>query len=1030
MKNWMKLLLKATICSIVILPMITSCYDDKSLWDKLNKIENRLDSLELSLNKQLSALNSLIDGKTTVSSCDKNSDGSYDITLSNGTTFTVLAEGSNYSALVSVKEVGGVKCWATYDASGEMVVLKDAAGNPIPVIKEEYRPSIEVVVEDGIYYLVVDGKKYMTGYDTKEMVQVFSSCTPLKDASGNIYAMTFTFGEGVSITVAVDGYNGVIFRLPNAAGTVSALSEYFINFGTTESMLLNMTGVIDYVMQVPDGWRVAERTDETTGEIFLDITAPAASTVEAGAAVAEGDLKVVAVVEGGKAAITKLAISAVPFKVFNISAINAEITPYNGVQKFAYGVSLSNDFNEESLLAEINDALYATGDIPAGINITDSKINSTLSAIYGAELDTETAYVFWAIPALYSEDKGYFVKKGMFQTFRVAPIKVEFDTPVTSLLDAEINMEIDGTSSMYAGTALKSDDLFENIVYQINNEIIEPMNAVNYSGPASGFPTEDSNSIEFTPDTEYVVWVVPVEDDKSTYTTNDIIFKEFKTNSIISGGTLQTTLGAPTVDKTSISIPMSSEGAELIYYAYLSKTEGDRYSGLDNDDKAELLFEHSTCKSVRSSEAAGEISRVKPNTTMWLYALAVDRDGKYGTVNTKSATTDAVQYNSLSVTVDTPEIGATKATFKITVSGGTASELIYWVGKTTDAFWANSSYLGASANTAQEYMACYPDDENIRRAMNSYGEIAEDGTLVVDELNINTQYALMVLAKDENGLYSKGGFKQILTMAADLGNIVVTDSEQWKAVKQQVEIKWNENAFIKGSVFSTYEFEIKCPKNLTAFINCSSHVYYDNPNYFATVEDKMIDIEAVTSRSYDLPIVTYDSNGVLADEPDWTNDKGEVKSGNMMNVYEPHVHGVPSRGFVAYLAEGSHGKDNCTSWENNECANYARAKKKIEEKCDLEYWKQKFRDRGVTNETYITQNAQAYLNAYKPHYEGKEPKIFINDGSALTVTQASGIGPDDNNVVTDDVIIVFKDLEGNYYEPMYFAVPNYFKSAN
>ena len=36
-------------------------------------------------------------------------------------------------------------------------------------------------------------------------------------------------------------------------------------------------------------------------------------------------------------------------------------------------------------------------------------------------------------------------------------------------------------------------------------------------------------------------------------------------------------------------------------------------------------------------------------------------------------------------------------------------------------------------------------------------------------------------------------------------------------------------------------------------------------------------------------------------------------------------------------------------------------------------------------------------------------------------------GPDDNGVVIDDVIVVLKDLNGNYYEPMIFQVPNYFK---
>ena len=124
---------------------------------QISDIENRLKQKENSLNQQFDALNSLLDGKT-ISSCEKNSDGSYDVTLSNGTKFTVLADGTDYSSLVSVKVVNGVKYWATYDADGNLVVINDAEGNPVPVVR---RTKVKVVVEDGFYYLEIDGQKYI-----------------------------------------------------------------------------------------------------------------------------------------------------------------------------------------------------------------------------------------------------------------------------------------------------------------------------------------------------------------------------------------------------------------------------------------------------------------------------------------------------------------------------------------------------------------------------------------------------------------------------------------------------------------------------------------------------------------------------------------------------------------------------------------------------------------------------------------------------------------------------------------------------
>ena len=75
MKKMTNLIFKALLASVLVIPMLTSCFDDTSIWDEIGKIENRLDSLENSLNKQFQALNSLIDSKTTISSCVRVMDG-------------------------------------------------------------------------------------------------------------------------------------------------------------------------------------------------------------------------------------------------------------------------------------------------------------------------------------------------------------------------------------------------------------------------------------------------------------------------------------------------------------------------------------------------------------------------------------------------------------------------------------------------------------------------------------------------------------------------------------------------------------------------------------------------------------------------------------------------------------------------------------------------------------------------------------------------------------------------------------------
>jgi hypothetical protein len=1036
MKKLTDMIFKVLFGSALMLPMLTSCYDDTAIWDKFDKIEHRLDSLENSLNEQFQALNSLIDSKTTIASCETNSDGSYKVTLSNGIKFTVLPDGTKFSSLVSVVNVDGVQCWATY-VNGELTPLKDTSGKPIPVVKDEYRTQVEVAVEDGKYYLVIDGKKYMTGYDVEDMVQVFSSCETHKDATGNIYAMTFTFGEGMKVTVAVDGYNGVIFKLANAAGNSTVLTEYYINYKETQPILLEKAGVVDYVMQIPDGWRVTERTDEYTAEVYLDITAPAAETIQTGAAVANGDLKVVAVLEGGKAAVSKLALSAEPFKTFNISGTKAVIEPYKGVQKYVYGIMPLDGYSEETLLAEVTEILGMTGDIPAGFAIAETGINLPHAEILGAELDSRTAYIFWAIPALYREgdNGGYYVKEGMFKTHRLAPISVNISKPETSLLDAQIKIEVDGTNAMYAGTSLKSDDLFKNIIYQINNGIAEPVDAIaSYEGSASAFPSEETNAgTEFIPATTYVTWVVPVEEEKTQYSENDIIYQEFTTNSITSGGSLKVSLGESVTDRTTITFPATSEGAELIYYAWF---DTDRYLSVDNDSKAELILKSANCTVAKGRTTDARIERVKPNKKMYMMIMAVDKDGKYGEVATASATTQNITYNALTVSVNVLELGSDKASFKFESTGGTASEYLYWFGKESDNFWKNSNYLGENRNNAYQYMALYPEDENIIKCMNRFGSPAEDGTITFDGLNMTTNYVLMVLAKDESGLYSKGAYKMITTLAADLGNIVRADSEAWTNAKNQIQINWLKDRFEKAEnsyLSSAFTFEFSCPKNLTAYIASLSENYYTNNPDFITIEDVMINIEAYASRYSEMGNTPtyFDEAGhlQLVTEPDWYDNNGEAHGGFLMNIYKFNIHGYPEGGYVTYFAEGSHNADNCNNWDKaaGNCSNYEKASRKLAELCSLEYWTEHMKEfRSITNEESIRKNGQAYYEAYYSYYKDAKPRLFVNNGGAVTITQPYAIGPDDTGYVADAVIVMLKDLEGNYYEPMYFPVPNYF----
>jgi len=1022
MKNWMKIFVRSLLCLSLTIPAFTSCYDDSALWDKVNDMEARLNELEVEMTSQVEAMQALLSNGATLTSCKKNSDGSYTVTLSDGTKFKVLPEGTNFSSLVSVMVVDGKKCWATYDPSGNAVALTDASGKAIPVSVE-----VSVKIKDGVYCLVINGKEYETGYDAEDVVQVFSSCTPLTDASGNVYAVKFTFGEGMETTVALDGYKGVIFKLSSINNTV--ISEYYVDYGQTQSFLMDMQGVVDYVMQVPDGWRVKEVVEELTGETYLKVTAPSAETVALGAAVAEGDLKVVSVVEGGKAAISKIFLSTDPFKTYEVSALKAVIEPYTGIQKFAYGMMLAEEFDESQVVAKVNEILTSSTELPEGYFISEKVLDKTLAEIYGQELVSEISYVFWAVPVLYNEgtdevEACFYAEEEMLRTLVLNPMAITMKVYDITPVDANVSVAINGSDYAYAGVAEMTEDALEEIVYMVNNGVFEPTDLIQYAGSASYFP-DGEKSINMNPDTEYIVWVIPVDEDKEAYTVSDLVYESFKTKAVVSGGSVVLSAGDLNTSASSISVSLEAEDAAIIYYTFMNDDDGKRYSTSSNETKMSKLCESESFVEVRDDVAFAEIKGLHPGSTYWLYAVAVGNDGGYGEVVCKSAETDEVSFNSLSLTVEEVSIKSDEATLKVTVSGGDAVDYIYWAGYEKDAFWSSSEFCDQSKTTAQKYMAANPDAEQITAVMRRNGAVSEDGTIKLNELSMSTNYVFLVLAKDAEGKFSKAGYKKFTTLAADLGDLVQEGTDKWNEAKGKINIDWIEEAFYtpeNSNLSASYAFNYSGPTDLTAFIICASDSYFEGMNMTA-VEEKIVYVENYASRKYDNGYVPY-KDGEMMTEPDYYKD-GELKKGQLMNVYDYYVHGLPSLGFVTYFASGDH-DGNCIYWEDERCTYYERALERIAEHNTLAPYRDKAAMFGLSGDEAEAW-AEALLEAYKPFYENAEPIIFVNDGASLRVTYPYASGLDDEGNVVDRVVVVLRDKQGNYYAPMTFEVPNYFK---
>ena len=1050
MRNWTNLLFRSAICLVLAITTFTSCYNDDALWDKIYDLEYRLDSLQQNLNDQATAMNALVKNKTSIKACVQNPDGSYVIELADGTKFTVMPEGANFSSLVSCVTIDGKQYWATYDQNGNLNALVGASGKKIPMEND-----IKVEILEGKYVLVINGETFVTGYDAEEVVQVFSSCTPLKDASEQVYAVKFTMGDGWEITVAVDGYQGVMFKLlgPNS----EVLSEYYVDYGTTQAFLMETQGVVDYIMQIPDGWRVEEKVQEATGELYVYITAPSEETVAMGAAVVTGDLKVVSVVEGGKAAVTKLTLSADPFKTYNVSSLKAVVDVYLGIPKFVYGFMLSSDFEEDKVVANISTTLTGFTDLPQGYYMSEVAIDKTYKEIY-PELVEGGDYVFWVVPVLYEvgdndNPGGYFVKKEMIRTYYMVPMSLSMELGTVTLLDATINVEARGIKSIFAGVTPKTSNTIEEIVYQINNgayDLISAEDFLPYSGPASQYPEKDSPAY-MEPATSYVAWVVAAEDQKAEYLASDVIYQEFTTLSIQEGGSLAVTTGTPVVDASSISYPVSCEGAAMIYYAYLDAATGSHYSGesISNTTKWNQMLKAATFQSVRASSVDAGVDGLLPETEMWLYVAPVGDDGLYGKVTCEPVSTQGITFNDLSVTIETVEVLAKDATFKITTDGEVA-DYVYWVGKNTDPFWILPEFCGSDLTQASKYIAANPDADQVLAAMKQHGKIADDGTLVLKELEISKDYVLLVLAKDVNGNYSlcttKNGYKNFKTEAIDFGDdFAAANTPKWIEVKKIIEngIEWHKNEFKakgQGLGFASYAFSIKIPAGLTAYISCFQTMAQVNGGSLA---DIMVQLEeACTAMTSVGKYVIDPETGEAPRHPDWVDDKGELIQGSQVNVYTMYVHGNPEDGQVTYFAADAHGENHCSAWSEGKCSNYEHYLEEIRKMKSYDYWREYIIDFGnyyhngdpyheysrlLQDEEKIDAIAKQYLEIYSYYYADAEPLIYINNGQPLKITNREAMGLDETGKVVDKVYVMLKDLEGNYFEPMTIEVPNYFK---
>lgn len=966
--NFKSGLIKLVLGVIIAAPFAASCfYDDSELREKIDMLVDKVYELEAKMNSEIAALQAMLRGNVMISNVSRDaSTGITTVTLSDGTKLQLLPEQDMESYITYLILGDGKAYWAYINADGKKELFKDDKGQAIPV--ETATPK--VVEIDGETYLEIGGSRYPLSGNS-----VFSDYEIITDElTGEIYAVTFTFGDDMTFTVTVDGACGFYF-VKSSFWSTEIISDYYVANGVTERVQIDARGVVDYVLQIPDGWRVKEYEDIYMGGLYFDIAAPSKELVESGVAAADGDLKVVAVLEGGKATVARLYVTTSPFKSFGFSLGNVFASAYNGLQKYAYGVCLKSEYDEAAVL-ETAEGLLTAFDYPAGYGIATEDLLLSVEEVLGQEPVAGEQYVFWAIPALYYEtydDAGYYLAEGTAVTAEFVYSSIKFEVSNETFRDANLSMDLKGVSSYYTGLVKAEDFYLEDVVYCLNNPgyYTAQTSPLTYEGSVFTFAGVTGEEA-----TEYVAWIA-VDEAGKTYTAADLVLVEFSTLNLTPGSSVKVANSNDKVQATEIKTTLTASGAETIFYSFVSTSDAKKYT--DDAARANYLFEKGLRVKAQTADVAASdvLSKINPLTTYYLYAVAVDAEGYYGDVLVVEYTTTDFQYNNLTISYEILMNDPGNVVIAIESEG--AEEFLYWIGRTADNTWKSSNYLGGSAESAQVYMYKNPTQSRLVTAMEKYPVV--DGKVTMTDLEMSQNYVFVAMAKDADGLYSKAFAFFFEPRPVAIGNVVESTDPKWEAARPTV--KFTPEVFVAaaGQMPGTFGFDVTIPAGFTGYVLAGTDSYLNegNPDLVLTSAEKIVKI----IQNVDKPR----SNNVTVDYDLW-GEKG-YPYGYEFFHYE---HGNPQFGNVVIWA----------SWEYHDSV------------CDCpgEYIKKIT----VTNATE------------GPVEVDEHWLVNINDGKPVAVRQPYAMGS--TTEVIDRVFVVCQDLDGNCYAPFEYDVdPQLFANA-
>lgn len=496
-----------------------------------------------------------------------------------------------------------------------------------------------------------------------------------------------------------------------------------------------------------------------------------------------------------------------------------------GAESYYAGVEAKGSYSSDTVLMgvatdayELNTATTYEGSITAFPAENDLTVKPA------------TTYVVWVVA---HNKEGYYTKENIFtqevsSTADTRAPEVTLEMTSATFNDIQIKVGMESVTSYYAGCEPTSIFSADEVILYANEQGYTAYTKGSYEGSICNFPTV--GSMELAPATDYTLWVLPINSE-GVMTVDELFTLEVATQPLQEGGSLALTAGEPVLSPTAIEVQLSAEGATMIYYNYCSLSEATQLS--TTEQRVEWLLTQGN--SVTASSILAQASGLMEETNYILMALAVDSEGKYGSLYYKAYKTEKLPFNDMTVTIDESAVvlNGNEVTFSWSADGSAKGYLCYF-GRTDYTYW--NDILGGSVASAQVYMSLNDNDPVLTLTANT--------SHTFTNLKPGAEYIFLVMAEGSEGLYSVADSYTFTTEGTPQAfipryNADGSENPAWKAY--EIPAVTFGNSFVRGGIYRVV-WKVATVEGLKVYTVVSNPefvaTYYSSPREWA---EKMID---------------------------------------------------------------------------------------------------------------------------------------------------------------------------------------------